>query len=55
MDTASIRVYNRNFHINTNNTLFTLHIETMLAQFVKCFCSFSFKCKDYQNHELRLQ
>ena len=37
MDTASIRIYKRNSHINTNNTLFILHIKTMLAQFVNAF------------------
>ena len=25
-------------------TLFTLHIQTVLTQFVKCLCSFSYKC-----------
>ena len=30
-------------------TLFTLHFQTMLAQFVTCLCSFSYKCKHYQN------
>ena len=26
------------------NTLFILHIQTVLAQFIKCLCSFSYKC-----------
>ena len=35
-------------------TLFTLHFQTVLAQFVKCLCSFSYKCKYYQKCVLRL-
>ena len=35
-------------------TLFTLHIQTMLAQFIKCLYSFSYKCKHYQKCVLRL-
>ena len=31
-------------------TLFTLHLQTMLAQFLKCLYSFSYKCKHKQNH-----
>ena len=32
-----------------SNTLFTLYFQTVLAQFVTCLCSFSYKCKHYQN------